>query len=105
MLALGPGQQYGQGAVQRGRGDAPLFFGDKENLGTGNLEEVKNQDLSRAALGELVGVGETEREIDKTPTGPVAGGGVSSTGVGGEAVWRDEALLPEEKSLLKRYFK
>jgi len=105
MLALVPGQQPGQGAVQRGRGDAPLFFGDKNDLGTENLEEVKNQDLSRAALGELVGVGETEREIDETPAGPIAGGGVFSTGVGGEAVWRDEALLPDEKALLKRYFK
>ena len=69
------------------------------------MEEVDNTDLSRAVLGELVGVGETEREVDETSSGPAAGGNVSSTGKGGDAVWRDEALLPDEKALLKRYFK
>lgn len=104
-LAMVPGMQPGEGAVKRGRGDAPLFFGDEDKLGTENLEEVRNTDLSRAALGELIGVGETERDIDETRVGPVAGGGVSSTGQGGDAVWRDDALLPQEKALLKRYFK
>lgn len=105
MLALVPGMQPGEGEIRRGRGDAPLFFGDEDDLGTENPEEVGNTDLSRAALGELVGVGETEREIDEAPAGPVTGGAVSSTGKGGDTVWRDEALLPAEKALLKRYFK
>ena len=105
MLAVVPGMQPGQGEIRRGRGDAPMFFGEEDNLGTENLEDVNNTDLSRAALGELVGVGETEREIDETTAGAVAGGNVSSTGRGGDAVWRDEALLPDEKALLKRYFK
>ncbi len=105
ILVLVPGRRPGQGEIQRGRGDAPMFFGEEDQLGTDNLEEVGNSDLSRAALGELVGVGETEREIDEQPAGPIAGGNVSSTGQGGEAVWRDQALLPDEKALLKRYFR
>lgn len=105
MLVLVPGMQPGQGEIRRGRGDAPMFFGEENDLGTDNLENVDNTDLSRAALGDLVGVGETEREIEEVPAGPVAGGAVSSSGTGGDAVWRDEALLPDEKALLKRYFK
>ncbi len=95
----------GKGGVDRGRGDAPLFFGDKEdNLGTTKLERVENEDLSKATIGEVLGIGETEREIDKTAAGPVAGGGVGSMGRGGEAVSR-ETLLPDEQAVLKRYFK
>ncbi|MEX2580681.1 MAG: hypothetical protein WD342_16610 [Verrucomicrobiales bacterium] len=103
-LAGGPGQ----GEIGRGRGDAPLFFGDGNDLGTEQLEqleEVRNEDLSRAGLGELLGLGESEREVDESGAGPVSGGDVASTGRGGDAVWRDPALLPEEKALLKRYFK
>lgn len=99
------GMPRGRGGVDRGRGDAPLFYGDKEDdLGTENIEAIKNEDLSRATPGEVIGLGETEREIDKTPTGPQSGGSVLSTGQGGEAVSR-ETLRPEEQAVLKRYFK
>lgn len=100
-----PGMTPGQGGVERGRGDAPLFFGDQEdNLGTNKIENVKNEDLTRATIGEVLGLGETEREIDETATGPQAGGGVRSTGQGGDAVSR-ETLRPDEQAVLKRYFK
>jgi hypothetical protein len=101
----GEGEQPGKGGVTRGRGDAPLFFGDKEDdLGTTKLERVENEDFSKASVGEVLGIGETERELDKTATGPAAGGAVGSTGRGGEAVSR-ETLLPDEQAVLKRYFK
>lgn len=97
--------RMGSGGLSRGRGDAPLFFGDEEaGLGTTNPERIGNDDVSRAAAGEVLGLAETEREIDRSRPGPVAGGSVESMGRGGEAVSR-EALLPEEQAVLKRYFK
>jgi len=81
-----------------------MFYGDEDDLGTNNIEKVTNEDLSRASLGDLLSVGETEHEEDKQASGSQAGGGVSSNGRGGDAVWR-ESLIPEEQALLKRYFK
>ncbi|NRB73751.1 MAG: hypothetical protein HRU46_05290 [Verrucomicrobiales bacterium] len=81
-----------------------MFFGDEDDLGTNNIEKVTNEDLSRASMGDLLGVGETEHEEDKGASGPQAGGAVTSQGRGGDAVWR-ESLVPEEQALLKRYFK
>ncbi len=101
----GLGEGPGRGGIDRGRGDAPLSFGQEEDpLGTSKLEGVTNDDFSRAKVGEVLGLGETERELERTPTGPVAGGAASSTGRGGEAVSR-ETLLPDEQAVLKRYFK
>jgi len=104
-MGQGEGMAPGRGGVDRGRGDAPISFGETEdNLGTSKIENVKNEDLSRATIGEVLGLGETERELDESATGPQAGGGVSSTGQGGDAVSR-ETLRPDEQAVLKRYFK
>jgi len=101
----GEGEMPGAGGISRGKGDAPLFFDDQaDDLGTDNLERVTNDDFSKAAIGEVLGIGETERDIDETKAGPVAGGAVGSAGKGGEAVSR-ETLLPDEQAVLKRYFK
>lgn len=100
----GLGEGPGMGGVDRGRADAPLFFGDEDDLRTDNLQGVNNKDLSRATPGEVLGIGESERDIDETKVGPVSGGEVSSTGRGGEAVSRD-FLMPDEQAVLKRYFK
>lgn len=106
-LAFGekPGLAPGQGGITRGRGDAPLSLGEeKEGLGTSNLESVTNTDFSRATVGEVLGLGETEREVDRSAIGPQAGGAISSAGRGGETVSR-ETLLPDEQAVLKRFFK
>ena len=95
----------GFGGITRGRGDAPLFFGKEEDqLGTSNVEGIRNEDLSRATIGEVLGLGETERKIDKSRIGPVDGGTATSLGKGGEAVSR-QPLLPDEQAVLKRFFK
>jgi len=99
-----PGTMPGRGGINRGRGDAPLFFGDESDLKTNNIETIKNGDLTNATPGDLLAVGETTHEIEEVNTGPQKGGEVSSKGKGGEAVWR-ESLMPNEKALLKRYFK
>jgi len=99
------GEMPGVGGITRGKADAPIFFDDQaDDLGTDNLERVTNEDFSKAAIGEVLGLGETEREIDEAASTPVAGGAVGSAGKGGEAVSR-ETLLPDEQAVLKRYFK
>lgn len=104
-MAKGTGEAPGKGGISRGRGDAPLFFGEQgDDLGTSKVEQVGNEDLSRATVGEVLGLGETEREIEKTAAGPVAGGEAASPGRGGDTVSR-QSLLPDEQAVLKRYFK
>ncbi len=94
----------GRGGINRGRGDAPLFFGEESDLKTNNIAPVSNTDMSRATPGDLLAIGETTHDIKEVKSGSQEGGKVSSKGKGGEAVWR-ESLMPKEKSLLKRYFK
>jgi hypothetical protein len=98
------GTGAGRGGISRGPGEAPISLGDANNLGTHNLETVQNPDLSRAAPGDVLAIGETQHEIDKNKRGPQQAGAVKSTGQGGDTIWR-ESLLPDEKELLKRYFK
>lgn len=99
------GEIPGAGGIGRGEADAPLFFGDQAyDLGSENLERISNGDFSKAAVGEVLGLGETKREIDVTSPGPSEGGAIGSAGKGGEAVSR-EVLLPDEQAALKRYFK
>lgn len=99
-----PGRQPGRGDISRGRGDAPLFYGDENDLKTNQIEGVTNEDRSRAAMGDLLAIGETEHDDEEKKARSTSGGAVASEGKGGEAVWR-ESLLPNEKAVLKRYFK
>lgn len=101
---LAESQGPGRGGISRGPGPAPLFLGDESNLGTSRIEGVQNQDFSKAALGGVLGIGQTEHKIDETRKGPREAGAVKSVGQGGDTVWR-ESLMPEEKAVLKRYFK
>ena len=98
------GKGPGRGGITRGPGEAPITLGDPNNLGTNNLEAVHNPDLSRAAPGDVIGIGQTEHEIDKNKRSPQQAGAVKSAGQGGDTIWK-ESLLPAEKELLKRYFK
>ncbi len=102
-LGLGQGQQPGSGGINRGKADAPLFYGDETDLKTNRIEGVEGTDLSRALPGEVLGVGETEHEDEQSPSVRQEGGTLSGRASGGDAVWR-ESLMPEEKAVLKRYF-
>lgn len=99
-----PGLKPGRGGVSRGKGDAPLFFGEESNLKTDHIEAVRNQDFKNATPGDLLAIGETSYDLDKKKSTPQKGGKVASKSRGGEAVWRD-SLMPNEKAVLKRYFK
>lgn len=97
--------QTGNGGVDRGPGTAPLTLSDHEtDLGTTKTEAVKNDDLSRAALGDLTGLGKGEHKVDKdAASGPQAGGAMSAAGSGSEAVWQ-QAATPAEQGALKKFF-
>ena len=99
-----PGEGPGRGGISRGPGAAPLALGDETDLKTNQIEGVQNNDFSKAAPGDVLGIGQTEHDIDKTKKGPQAAGTVGSVGQGGDAVWR-ESLMPGEKAVLKKYFK
>lgn len=95
----------GNGGVSRGPGAAPLSLKEYETqLGTKNTETVSNDDLSNAAIGDLMGLGSGQHEVDKNNwTGPQAGGTISSAGSGGEAVW-EQSATPREQEALRRFF-
>lgn len=97
-------EQYGRGGLNRGRADAPMFFGEEQDLGTDNIENVKSVDMERAVPGEVLGLGQTEHDDQETPSIRQQGGQLKHKAAGGDTVWR-ESLMPEEKALLKRYFK
>ena len=94
------------GGVSRGPGTAPLALKANETqLGTSNTEAVKNDDLSNAALGDLIGLGTNKHRVDEAAwSGPQTGGAMSSNGRGGEAVWQQGAT-PDEQEALRRFFK
>ena len=101
----GEGMGFGKGGVSRGRGDAPMYHEDEEsNLGTKKIEKVGNDDLTRAAPGDVLGVIETNQEIEKTATTLKGGGSVDTAGKGGGRVWESD-LLPSEKAVLNRFYK
>jgi hypothetical protein len=95
----------GSGGVNRGPGAAPLVLDDRESrLGTNNQEALSNPDLSRATPADLIGIGHDKHEVDKSTVAPRHAGAAGNTGEGGEQVWK-ESLSPEERAVLKRYFK
>lgn len=104
QMSFKPGTMPGSGGITRGKGDAPMFYGDEDDLRTNRVESVSNEDLSRAAIGDVIGAGETEHDDEMVSSGPQEGGAVESSGTGGDAVWKD-SLLPDEQAVLKRYFK
>ncbi len=97
--------QTGNGGIQRGPGVAPLPLSDEPaDLKTNAPQPLTSEDFSRARPGDALGTAEMEHKLDKTAAGPQSGGGLQSSGNGGDAVWKD-SLLPAEKEVLKRFFR
>jgi len=96
----------GAGAIQRGPGEAPMRAGREQDLGSERLEAVAGPtDIERAAAGDLLEVvdGDPSRAEQPAWNGPAAGGAaVAGEGSGPANV---DALLPEEKQALRRFFK
>lgn len=98
--------EHGSGGIARGPGHAPLYFRDQaSDAGLGRTETVSADDLSRAALGELLGMERGEHEFDPKKSAELhAAGNVAAPAEGGEVVWVDR-LTPQERAALKDFFK
>lgn len=94
----------GNGGINRGPGTAPITLSEEENrFGTDKNEAVSNTDLSRAQIGNVIGIQDGKHEVDKTSPPITSAGAVQNAGQGGGQVWK-ESLTPEEKAVLKRVF-
>lgn len=95
----------GDGGIDRGRGDAPLAFSDKGVEPMGEADgRLESPDLSRAALGEQVGIQRGGHETD--PSRTHAAGRTDAAGNasrGGDAAWTDN-VTPREREALRKVF-
>ncbi|MGH8045977.1 MAG: hypothetical protein ACREKL_01915 [Chthoniobacterales bacterium] len=99
------GQNPGNGAPTRGPGTVPLQLNPRETeLNSKTTAGLNSTDLDSALPGDVVGMATGEHKVDKTAYNGPAAAGAASTGQGGDAVWRD-SLTPEERGMLKRFFK
>ena len=99
-------QRGSPGGKGGGESSAPLELQEKPtDLKTTTTAPISNPDLTNALPGDLTGIQKGEHTVDQSKyAGPAAGGAISSTGQGGEAVWRND-LTPSEREVLKRFFK
>lgn len=94
----------GKGGVSRGPGHSPGVLGKEgDRVQIGDLTPVESKDLSNALPGDLLQLQDGEHEVDKKAVGPRSGGDASSTGAGGDRVWKD-SLDPQEQKALKKFF-
>ncbi len=116
QVCLGPGEggeqlvdglllTPGDGGISRGPGTGPVGQTQRPtDLGGGVPQQISNDDLTNALPAEVLGLGIGEHDPEApSPTGPVAGGEIATTGTGGDAVWRDN-LNPNERQTLQRFF-
>lgn len=97
------GDGLGKGGPGPGGGSDPDVLGERsKDVDPGKNEALQAKDLSRSLPGDLLELQDGEHDVDKTPTGPKAGGTAKDTGIGGDRVWRD-SLDPSEQRALKRY--
>lgn len=102
----GKGENPGRGDASRGRGDAPLTF-EKEgsSVKPGKEEDLVSQENSEFEMGELIGTSQGAPEVKPDgSTGGMAGGALGSKGGGGARVW-STPVTPEERKVLRRFFK
>ncbi len=99
------GEGPGQGGISRGKGDAPLAFRPEAYEKLEALpNRVENNDLRRAALGDVTGVEASAPSPEHETSGPEHGGSGAHPSKGGDAVWSEE-LTPREQEALKGIFK
>ncbi len=99
------GEEFGQGGIARGPGEAPLnLINDDPDLATSEDLTLNNDDLSQAALGDSLATSlALPSGADPDAFSLDAGGGGTSIDQGSEAVWRSE-LTPQENRVLQTYF-
>ncbi len=99
------GDGLGQGGTNHGPGTGPLKLGETPvALGTKETEGLQNGDLSRAALGDALGMSAGQHATDHEQTGRAASGGEAAAGEAAGAVWQQPNLVPEERKRLQQFF-
>jgi hypothetical protein len=92
-----------QGGVSRGPGSAPFALKDSEtNLKTQSIERLENSDLRHAALGDLVGLGTGEHQVDESASG--AAGTLANPSAAGDSPSSVNAS-PSEQKVLQQFFR
>ncbi|MEM6883733.1 MAG: hypothetical protein AAF571_01785 [Verrucomicrobiota bacterium] len=106
-LSEGEGDEQqcaGMGGINRGPGEAPLALKPEvNNLGSETVENIENDDMRQAVLGQALGVTQDEHETDANQQMIQTGGSTGNQGSGGASVW-NETLGPEEQDMVRRYF-
>jgi hypothetical protein len=102
----GGGEETGGPGGEGGGGEtAPLsWMKTPTELQGRQKEKLESDDLSRALPAETLAVTTAEHEVKKDPAREMAGGEIASPGAGGAAVWQ-QAMVPEERQVLQRFFK
>jgi hypothetical protein len=92
----------GTGGISRGRGDAPMFFGQEAPKLADPLSQAKmNSDKLDMKLGEAMGLSFAAPEV-KPVDDDIHGTMSTGVGTGGQA--RVIRISPKDKKLVKRYF-
>ena len=104
LLALWQQSVPGKGGVSRGRGDAPMTFGQSSSEEGVEFKELTLPPASVAALKEshLVGVSTAAPSVD-TSTEAAKPGALADAAAGGGAA-RTQTILPRHRGAVRRYF-
>ena len=102
--ARGQGQQPGSGGVSRGRGDAPMTFGDESDPDGAKFKEQTLPPAEAAALASSDVLGFT---ASSPQTDPATGGSETALGrnSSGNASGYTQTVLPRHRGTVGRYFK
>lgn len=91
------------GIISRGPGAAPLTLSEKaKDLGSTTTELLRNDDLSRAAIGDLMGLGTTDHKVDESLI--TAAGTIADTSSAGDSTSTLNAT-PSEQKVLQSFFR
>ncbi|HEX9986567.1 MAG TPA: hypothetical protein VGF69_25140 [Thermoanaerobaculia bacterium] len=99
--AVGEFRRGGKAGVSRGRGDAPMFFGDESDV-DGNFREITLPSADVASLQASDVVGISAFAPSPQATGRSTGGALSAGKDGGSAF--TAVVLPRHRGTVERYF-
>jgi hypothetical protein len=97
------GGEPGRGGVDRGRGDAPMTWGDESSKEGTEFKEVVLPPADLAALKESRITGVSRNAPTGEDGGPSASGALSGSTAGGGSA-HTQTVLPRHRGAVKRYF-
>lgn len=93
---------WGKGGVDRGRGDAPMTWGDKSSdRGAKFKEQVLPSSLAGLRDSQLIGKSTGAPEVEKN--GPQGSGALKGAATGGGSAYT-QTILPRHRGAVNRYF-